>query len=160
MIENKKSIGRVVAVSISDRKGVKKKNIAAGRLIENFGLESDAHAGNWHRQVSLLAIESFEKIRAKGLEVAPGDFAENITTEGIMLWQLPVGRRLRLGDRVLAEVTQIGKECHSRCAIFHQVGDCVMPREGIFVRILSGGTVKPGDAIETVEPVVDAETLM
>ncbi|MFY9944291.1 MAG: MOSC domain-containing protein [Desulfobacterales bacterium] len=158
MIENKESIGRVVAVSISDRKGVKKKNIAAGRLIENFGLEGDAHAGDWHRQVSLLAVESIEKIRAKGLEVTPGDFAENITTEGIVLWQLPVGRRLRLGDRVLAEVTQIGKECHSRCAIFHQVGDCVMPREGIFVRILSGGTVKPGDTVEAVESVAAAET--
>ena len=158
MIEKKESIGRVVAVSISDRKGVKKKNIAAGRLIENFGLEGDAHAGDWHRQVSLLAVESIEKIRAKGLEVTPGDFAENITTEGIVLWQLPVGRRLRLGDRVLAEVTQIGKECHTRCAIFHQVGDCVMPREGIFVRILSGGTVKLGDTVEAVESVAAAET--
>jgi MOSC domain-containing protein YiiM len=158
MTVKQKSIGRVVAVSISDRKGVKKQNIAAGRLIENFGLESDAHAGDWHRQVSLLAIESIAKIRAKGLEVTPGDFAENITTAGIMLWHLPVGTRLRLGHEVLAEVTQIGKECHSRCAIFHQVGDCVMPREGIFVRILNGGIVKPGDTIETVEPVAAAET--
>ena len=139
---------RVTAVSVSDRKGVKKKNIAAGFLIEDFGLQNDAHAGKWHRQVSLLAAESIEKIRRKGLDVSPGDFAENITTEGIELWRLPVGTRLRLGADCLVEVTQIGKECHSRCAIFHQVGDCVMPKEGIFVRVLEGGWVKPGDTIE------------
>jgi MOSC domain-containing protein YiiM len=147
-----KRIGRVVAVSISDRKGVKKKNTAGGRLIENFGLAGDAHAGDWHRQVSLLGVESIAKILAKGITVAPGDFAENITTEGISLWELPVGTRLKLGDQVLAEVTQIGKECHNRCSIFHQVGDCVMPREGIFVRVIVGGRVRPGDAIETCLP--------
>lgn len=163
MSKKHKTIGRVVAVSISDQKGVKKKNINMGRLIENFGLKSDAHAGNWHRQVSLLAIESIEKIQAKGLAVKPGDFAENITTEGIMLWNLPLGTRIRLGEESLAEVTQIGKECHNRCAIFHQVGDCVMPREGIFVRILKDGLVQPGDAIETytsapVNPAEDRQT--
>ena len=147
MLKKHKSIGRVVAVSISERKGVKKKNIDAGRLIENFGFEYDAHAGNWHRQVSLLAVESIGKIRAKGLDVAPGDFAENITTEGIRLWKLAVGTHLKLGDQAVAEVTQIGKECHSRCAIFHQVGDCVMPREGIFVRVLKGGILKPGSSL-------------
>jgi MOSC domain-containing protein YiiM len=141
-------VGRVVAVSTSTRKGVKKINIDAGRLVENFGLENDAHAGKWHRQVSLLAAESIEKIRNKGLDVSPGDFAENITTEGIELWRLSVGTRLRLGVACLVEVTQIGKECHSRCAIFHQVGDCVMPKEGIFVRVLKGGWIKPGDSIE------------
>ncbi|MFO7496443.1 MAG: MOSC domain-containing protein [Desulfobacterales bacterium] len=147
-----KRIGRVVAVSVSDRKGVKKNNTDAGRLIENFGLAGDAHAGDWHRQVSLLGVESIAKIRAKGLDVAPGDFAENITTAGITLWQLPLGTRLRLGDQVLAEVTQIGKQCHNRCAIFHQVGDCVMPREGIFARVIKGGRVRPGDAIQACVP--------
>jgi MOSC domain-containing protein YiiM len=143
--------GRVVAVSVSDRKGVKKSNVGVGRLLEDHGLGNDAHAGNWHRQVSLLAVESIEKIRDKGLDVTPGDFAENITTEGIRLWELPIGKRLKLGKDALAEVTQIGKECHSRCAIFHQVGDCVMPREGIFVRILTGGNIEPGDTIKSVE---------
>ena len=138
---------RVVAVSISLRKGVKKTNIPSGNLIENYGLENDAHAGDWHRQVSLLALESIAKIREKGLDVNPGDFAENITTEGIRLWELPVGSRLKLGEGVLMEVTQIGKKCHERCAIFYQVGDCVMPREGVFVRILKGGTIKNGDKI-------------
>ena len=143
--------GRIVAVSISDRKGVKKANVKKARLLKDHGMENDAHAGKWHRQVSLLAIESIKKIRDKGLDVAPGEFAENITTEGIRLWELPIGQRLKIGRDAVAEVTQIGKECHNRCAIFHQVGDCVMPREGIFVRILSGGYIKPGDTIELVE---------
>ena len=152
-------IGRVVAVSVSDRKGVRKSNVDAGRLVENHGLEGDAHTGTWHRQVSLLALESIEKIRAKGLSVHPGDFAENITTEGIRLWHLPVGTHLRLGPESMAEVTQIGKECHNRCAIFHQVGDCVMPREGIFVRILKGGRVRAGDTIETWNPEPSCRTI-
>lgn len=141
------SDGRIVAVSISPKKGVKKTNILLGNLIENYGLENDAHAGDWHRQLSLLAIESISKIRKKGLDVNPGDFAENITTKGIKLWELPVGTRLKLGKDVLVEVTQIGKECHNRCAIFKQVGDCVMPREGVFVKVLRGGTIKNGDDI-------------
>ncbi len=139
--------GRVVAVSVSIKKGVKKTNIRQGSLIENYGLENDAHAGDWHRQVSLLAMESISKIREKGLDVHPGDFAENITTEGIRLWELPVGTRLKLGEDALVEVTQIGKECHDRCAIFKQVGDCVMPREGIFVKVLKGGPISPEDRI-------------
>ena len=143
-------IGRVTAVSISRKKGQKKTNIPAGNLIENHGLESDAHSGDWHRQVSLLAVESIAKIKEKGLDVASGDFAENITTEGIRLWELPVGTRLRAGDQSLLEVTQIGKECHARCAIFHQVGDCVMPREGIFARVLRGGEIRPGDLIRVM----------
>jgi MOSC domain-containing protein YiiM len=140
--------GRIVAISVSLKKGVKKRNILSGSLIENYGLENDAHAGDWHRQVSLLAIESITKIREKGLEVSPGDFAENITTEGIRLWELPVGTRMKLGEKALVEVTQIGKECHDRCAIFHQVGDCVMPREGIFIKVLKGGTIGPADGIQ------------
>ena len=140
--------GRIVAVSVSLKKGVKKTNILLGSLIENYGLENDAHAGDWHRQVSLLAIESIAKIREKGLDVNPGDFAENITTEGIMLWELPVGTRMKLGEETLVEVTQIGKECHDRCAIYHQVGDCVMPREGIFVKVLKGGAIGAADGIQ------------
>jgi MOSC domain-containing protein YiiM len=140
--------GRIVAVSVSLKKGVKKTNILKGNLIENYGLENDAHAGDWHRQVSLLAIESISKIREKGLDVHPGDFAENITTEGIELWKLPVGTRLKLGEDALVEITQIGKECHDRCAIFKQVGDCVMPREGIFVKVLKGGTIGLSDGIQ------------
>jgi len=141
-----------VAVSTSDRKVVKKINVPEARLKAGHGLEGDAHAGDWHRQVSLLDLESIAKIRAQGLAVNPGDFAENLTTEGLVLWKLPIGTRLRLGAEALAEVTQIGKECHSRCAIFHQVGDCVMPREGIFVRVLCGGLVKPGDPVEVLGP--------
>jgi MOSC domain-containing protein YiiM len=144
------ALGCVVAVSLSDRKGVKKQNVNQGLLVLNSGLEGDAHAGDWHRQISLLAIESIAKIQAKGLDVTPGDFAENITTKGLVLEKLPIGTRLRLGAEALVEVTQIGKECHSRCAIFQQVGDCVMPREGIFARILKGGIIRPGDEIECV----------
>jgi MOSC domain-containing protein YiiM len=140
--------GRIVAVSVSLKKGVKKTNILLGTLIENHGLENDAHAGDWHRQVSLLAIESIAKIKEKGIDVHPGDFAENITTEGIRLWELPVGTRLKLGEDALVEVTQIGKECHDRCAIYKQVGDCVMPREGIFVKVLKGGAISPADGIQ------------
>jgi MOSC domain-containing protein YiiM len=141
---------RIVAVSISSRKGVKKTNIRQGTLVENCGFEYDAHAGNWHRQVSLLAMESIAKIREKGLDVNPGDFAENITTEGLTLWKLPIGTHLRLGEKALVEVTQIGKVCHDRCAIYHQVGDCVMPKEGIFVKVLKGGTVRPQDTIHVL----------
>lgn len=143
-------MGRIVAVCTSAGKGERKKNIGRGILISNHGLEGDAHAGPWHRQVSLLAMESIAKMQAKGLKVGPGDFAENLTTEGIDLVSLPVGTKLRIGERVLAEVTQIGKQCHSRCAIYEQAGDCVMPREGIFVAVLEGGPVQVGDRIEVV----------
>jgi cyclic pyranopterin phosphate synthase len=140
-----------VAVSISRKKGEKKTNVDAARLIREHGVDQDAHAGDWHRQVSLLDMESVSRIRDKGLDVHPGNFAENITTRGIRLWKLPVGTRLRLGAEVLVEVTQIGKECHDRCAIFHQVGDCVMPREGIFAKVVEDGTIRPGDAITVLE---------
>ena len=140
---------KVVAVCISENKGERKKPVASVVLRENHGIVDDAHAGEWHRQVSLLAKESIEKMRAMGLDVDSGDFAENITTEGIDLPALPIGTRLTVGETLL-EVTQIGKECHTRCAIFYQAGDCVMPKEGIFVRVLTGGTVRPGDAIELV----------
>jgi len=138
---------RVVAVCVSDKKGEKKRPVEAGLLRANHGIEGDAHAGPWHRQVSLLARESIERMRALGLDVAAGDFAENITTEGINLPALPLGTRLAIGQ-AFVEVTQIGKECHTRCAIFHQAGDCVMPREGIFVKVLKGGLVRPGDLVQ------------
>ena len=140
-------IGSIVAVSISFRKNVKKANIREGKLIVDYGLENDAHAGGWHRQVSLLAMESIARIRDKGLSVKPGDFAENITTQGLRLWELPIGTHLKLGRNAIMEVTQIGKECHNRCAIYHQVGDCVMPKEGIFAKVIKGGGIKPGDRI-------------
>jgi MOSC domain-containing protein YiiM len=141
----------VVEVSISKEKGTRKEHIPEGVLIENHGFRDDAHAGDWHRQVSLLAMESIEKIRAKGLDVGPGDFAENITTRGIDLVNLPIGTRLKVGEEVLMEVTQIGKECHTRCAIYYQAGDCVMPREGIFTRVLKGGRVRKSDQIVVVD---------
>lgn len=144
-------MGRIVAVCTSAQKGERKKNTGRGSLVVDFGLEGDAHAGNWHRQVSLLALESIHKMRDMGLDVGPGDFAENLTTEGIDLVSLPVGTRLRIGREAEGEVTQIGKECHSRCAIYYQAGDCVMPREGIFIKILAGGPVNVGDEILVVD---------
>ena len=136
---------KIVSINTSANKGEKKKPVEGVRVIEDLGIEGDAHAGFEHRQVSLLAIESIDKIRVRGLEAKPGDFAENITTEGIELVSLPLGTRLRVGDEVELEVTQIGKECHDRCAIFKEVGDCVMPREGIFTRVIRGGSIKQGD---------------
>lgn len=138
---------RIHAISISDTKGVKKGNVTTAVLKPDHGIVSDAHAGEWHRQVSLLAKESIDKMVKQGLDVGPGDFAENITTVGIDLIALPIGKRLQLGSDVLVEVTQIGKECHDRCAIYHEAGDCVMPREGIFVKVLTGGTISTGDRI-------------
>ena len=143
--------GKIVAVCLSPGKGERKKDVGRGELLENFGLAGDGHGGDWHRQVSLLALESIAKMRAAGLSVGPGDFAENLTTEGIELNTLPIGTRLRLGDGALLEVTQIGKECHTRCAIYHQAGDCVMPKEGIFARVLQGGPVRTGDALRVEE---------
>jgi len=141
--------GRVVSINISDKKGVRKKPVNEVNILTEFGIEGDAHAsGEWHRQVSLLALESIKKMQEMGLKVGPGDFAENITTEGIDLLALPIGTKVRLGLSIEAEVSQIGKVCHNRCAIYHQAGDCVMPKEGIFIKILSGGTLKTGDAIE------------
>ena len=139
--------GKVLAVNISENKGTKKTNIQSCALLKDFGLKGDAHAGPWHRQVSLLANESIEKMRAMGLKVGYGDFAENITTEGINLVHLPIGTEIRVGDSVLLRVTQIGKECHQRCAIYYQAGDCVMPKEGIFAEVLQEGKVRVGDEI-------------
>jgi MOSC domain-containing protein YiiM len=144
------SKGKVIAVCTSERKGIRKRDVGTAELRPGWGIVGDAHAADWHRQVSLLAWESIEKMRALGLNVNTGSFAENITTEGLNLVELPVGTNLRLGE-ALVEVTQIGKECHDRCAIYYQAGDCVMPREGVFVRVHQGGTVQVGDAIEVLD---------
>ena len=143
--------GSVVAVCTSLNKGERKKPVPTVELVVEHGILGDAHAGGWHRQVSLLAQESIDKMRAMGLSVSAGDFAENITTTGINLVSLPIGSRLALGPALL-EVTQIGKECHTRCAIFYKAGDCVMPKEGIFARVLKGGIVVPDTPIQLVAP--------
>lgn len=142
---------KVYAISVSEKKGTKKTNVASAKLKEKFGIVGDAHAGDWHRQVSLLAIESIEKMKQKGLDVDSGDFAENITTEGIDLVNLKIGTKLKIGSDVVLKISQIGKECHDKCAIYYQAGDCVMPREGVFAEVIKGGTIRPGDGIEVIK---------
>lgn len=137
---------RIVAVSTSARKGEKKVNQPQAMLLTNHGIEGDVHADGTHRQLSLLAMEDIEYMRGIGADVYPGDFAENLTTEGVELHTCPVGTRFAIGDEIELEMTQIGKECHAGCAIREQVGDCIMPRRGVFCRILKGGLVKPGDS--------------
>lgn len=144
--------GKIIAVCTSKNKGERKKNVGEAQLLVDLGLEGDAHAGYMHRQVSLLALESIEKMRQKGLDVHPGDFAENLTTEGLDLPALPIGTKLKIGD-VLMEVSQIGKVCHNRCNIYYQAGDCVMPKEGIFAVVVIGGQVAVGDVIEVIDNV-------
>jgi len=142
----------VIAVCTSKKKGTKKQPVPEITIKENYGVAGDAHADcTTHRQVSLLAIESIDKMRGKGFDLQPGDFAENITTEGIELASLPVGTKIMPGNDVVLEMTQIGKECHAACAIRKQVGDCIMPREGIFARVIRGGRVKAGDIIHVSE---------
>ena len=134
------------AVCISEKKGTAKKNIKEAEIIQNFGLKDDAHAGNWHRQVSLLSYEKIEEFKALGVDVKDGDFGENLIVEGIDLSKLPIGTKMTI-NQVLLEVTQIGKECHTGCAIAQAVGKCIMPTEGIFARVLKGGHVKVGDSV-------------
>ncbi len=143
--------GLIVAVSVSDRKGVVKHNVPQARLVVEHGLEGDAHAEGGIRQVSLLSLDSIDKMVALGAKVAPGDFAENLTVAGLEVMTLPVGTHLKVGDEVELVITQIGKACHKGCAIREQVGDCVMPREGVFARVIKGGVVKPGDRIEVAD---------
>ena len=143
-------MGKIIDVCLSEKKGVQKKRIDEGIFIEDFGLQGDAHAGKWHRQVSLLALEKIEDFRSKGGNVDFGAFGENLVIEGFELNKLPVGQRLTVGDEVLLEVTQIGKECHDKCAIYYQVGECIMPKNGIFTRVLKGGKVKVGDECKLV----------
>lgn len=142
---------KVVSINISDKKGVRKKPVDEILVKTDYGLEGDAHSSSeWHRQVSLLALESIKKMQDMGLDVKPGDFAENITTEGIDLVSLPVGTRIRIGTDIVGEVSQIGKECHTRCAIYYQAGDCVMPKEGIFIKVIHGGTLRVKDPISVI----------
>lgn len=144
--------GTVVAVCTSAVKHVQKEDVGSAMLVEELGLKGDAHAGFAHRQVSLLADESIDKMRALGLkDLTPGSFGENLTTRGIDLVSLRIGQRLRVGEEVVLEVSQIGKECVDRCAIYYKTGDCIMPREGIFARVLTGGRVSNGDAIGVME---------
>ena len=141
-------MARIVAVCKSEEKGTRKEAVAEGLFKEGFGLVGDAHAdSSTHRQVSLLAVESIDKMRGLGFDVGPGDFAENLITEGLEVASLPVGTRISIGKDILLEVTQIGKECHSGCAIYRQIGKCIMPKEGVFARVLRGGSVRVGDQI-------------
>ena len=142
--------GHVVSVNMSHRKTVRKTRGDSGVLIFDRGFEGDAHAGDWHRQVSLLGLESIDKMVAKGLGVGPGDFAENVTTSGIDLLELPIGSVIRIGASAELEISQIGKVCHTKCAIYYQAGDCVMPREGLFAVVRAAGEVRTGDPIEVL----------
>jgi MOSC domain-containing protein YiiM len=142
-------MAKVVAVCLSKKKGQRKKAIKEGILKEEYGLVGDAHADSgWHRQVSMLALSSVKKMRALGVDVGPGDFAENLTIEGMELFTLPIGTRFSVGQDIILEMTQIGKECHDHCAIYKQVGTCIMPTEGIFTRVIKGGVVRAGDELK------------
>ncbi len=142
--------GRIKAISISEKRGTQKPNVPVAELKTDFGIVGDAHAANWHRQVSLLAVESIDKMVAMGAKVSPGNFAENITTESIELLELSIGSKIKLGESVELEITQFGKKCHSRCEIFEQVGDCIMPREGVFAKVTNAGSINVGDVIEVI----------
>ena len=145
-------MSKVIAVSISEQKGTKKTNVPEWVIKENYGLIGDAHAdGCTHRQVSLLAIESIEKMHKLGFAIDPGDFAENLTSEGIDLVSLPIGTQLSIGKEIVLAITQIGKECHTGCAIYRQIGKCIMPKEGVFARVIHGGSVRTGDSIKVLE---------
>ena len=143
-------MGKVIAVCISPEKGTQKNAEAEGNFIEDYGIEGDAHAGKWHRQVSLLSYDKIEAFRQRGAQVEDGAFGENLVVEGIDFSGLPVGTRLACGEVILA-VTQIGKECHHGCAIFQQMGDCIMPREGVFAKVIQGGKIRPGDEMTCME---------
>jgi MOSC domain-containing protein YiiM len=142
---------KIVSIAISKKKGTIKKCVEAAELIENHGIKEDAHAGDWHRQLSFLASESIENASTEDFKLNFGDFAENIATTGIDWKNQPVGQVFKLGEKALVEVTQIGKECHKKCAIYYRTGDCIMPKEGVFAKILKGGTIKVGDKIGRVD---------
>lgn len=138
---------KIESIAVSKKKGTPKTGVESAELLVDHGLKGDAHAGPWHRQVSFLAAESIEKARDRGLDVGFGDFAENIATRGINWLEIPIGTRVNLGDSAVVEITQIGKECHTRCAIYYKAGDCIMPKEGIFGKVLQGGKIRKGDVI-------------
>lgn len=142
---------KIVSLSTSKKKGTQKTAVQEAVLIKEHGVEGDAHAGDWHRQISFLASESIERVRRQGLDVTFGDFAENIATEGIDWLSVPIGTRLKLGETALVEITQIGKVCHKKCAIYYKAGDCIMPKEGIFARVLEGGIIHCGDSIRILD---------
>ena len=142
-------MGKVMAVCISEVKGVQKRNVHQANLIEDWGLENDAHAGKWHRQVSLLSYDKIEECKARGAQVKDGDFGENLVVEGFDFKNLPVGTRFRCND-VILEMTQIGKECHKGCQIYQVMGDCIMPREGVFAKVIKGGVIREGDELEII----------
>ncbi len=137
----------IVSIASSKKKGTPKVPVEEAYLVRDHGIEGDAHAGNWHRQVSFLSAESIQKARDRGLDVTFGNFAENIATRGIDWEIIPVGALLNLGDSARVEITQKGKECHNKCAIYYLAGDCIMPREGIFARVIEGGKIRCGDSI-------------
>ncbi|MBW1774328.1 MAG: MOSC domain-containing protein [Deltaproteobacteria bacterium] len=139
---------KIESIAISKKKGTRKKQVDQASLLEDHGIEGDAHAGPWHRQVSFLASESIQKAREQGLDVTFGDFAENIATSGIDWLKVPIGTKINLGDAAKVEITQIGKVCHNKCAIYYMAGDCIMPREGIFARVLQGGVIHCGDSVQ------------
>lgn len=142
---------KIVSLATSKKKGTPKVPVKSVRVVENYGIEGDAHAGPWHRQVSFLASESIEKARLGGLDVTFGNFAENVATEGIEWEEIPVGTQLILGNGVHVEITQKGKICHNKCAIYYMAGDCIMPREGIFAKVLKGGEIRCGESIRILE---------
>ena len=144
---------KIVSLAVSKKKGTRKTRVDHATLVEDHGVSGDAHGGPWHRQVSFLASESISRMRDQGLDVGFGDFAENIATEGINWLNVPIGTRLRLGTTAVVEITQIGKECHNKCAIYYLAGDCIMPVEGVFAKVLTGGNIHTGDVIEFVEPI-------
>ena len=145
-------MGKLIAICISEKRGTQKQPVSSAVLKPDHGIEGDAHAGNWHRQVSLLGLEKIEAFRARGADVDLGAFGENLIIEGFDFRNLPVGTRFRIGGGVLLEMTQIGKECHSHCAIFHAMGDCIMPREGVFAKVIQGGEIHPGDEVTEIPP--------
>jgi molybdopterin adenylyltransferase len=142
--------GRIKAISVSEKKGTRKKNVPEAQLKVEHGIIGDAHAGKWHRQISLLSFESIGQAVKQGITISPGDYAENITTEGVDLHLLKVGNRIFLGKDTELEITQIGKKCHSECEIYKQLGDCIMPRDGIFAKVIKDGSIKVGDEIEVI----------
>ena len=143
-------MGKVIAICISEKRGIQKTSIQAAKFIENFGIENDAHGGDWHRQVSLISSEKIEDFKARGANVDPGAFGENVIVEGFDFKNLPVGTRFECNG-VILEMTQIGKECHDHCQIYHQVGDCIMPREGVFARVIKGGQISVGDKMRMID---------
>ena len=144
-------MGKVLGICISEKRGTQKHEVQEANIVEGWGIEGDAHGGNWHRQISLLSFEKIEAFREKGADVDFGAFGENLIVEGYDLRTLPLGSRFKIGDALL-ELTQIGKECHSHCEIFKKMGECIMPREGVFTKVLHGGHIKSGDEVELILP--------